>query len=101
MASTLLVSAGCATCCETSRGRVHQLPVGLPEHQRLTFGGSSETDEATHRGRLAGTVGAEESADRAGLHRERDVVDGGDVAVAFGEVLELDHESSTPQPAGS
>ncbi len=44
-----------------------------------------------HRRRLTGAVGAEKSEDFAALDAEADVVDGGDAAVAFGEVLDLDH----------
>ena len=47
--------------------------------------------EDAHRGGLARAIGAKESQDLALLDRETDVVYGCDAAVAFGEVLDLDH----------
>ena len=44
-----------------------------------------------HGCRLAGAVGAEEAEDFTPFDTETDVVDGGDAAVAFREVLDLNH----------
>ena len=58
---------------------------------RFALGGRHVAGQDAHRRRLAGAVGAEEAEDLAALDAEADVVDGGDAAVAFREVLNLDH----------
>ena len=47
--------------------------------------------DAFHRRRLAGAVWAQEAENLAALDLEADVVDGRHAAVAFREVLNLDH----------
>ena len=48
--------------------------------------GWGEADHDAHGGGLAGAVGSEEAGDPSGLGGEADVVDGGEVAVALGDV---------------
>ena len=55
--------------------------------------GDVETEHHPHRRRLAGAVGAEEAGDDAGLHGEGEVGNGGGVAVALGEFVDIDHDS--------
>ena len=57
----------------------------------FALGGRHEAGEDAHRRRLAGAVRAEEAEDLAALDAEADVVDRRDAAVAFREVLDLDH----------
>jgi hypothetical protein len=45
-----------------------------------------------HGGALAGAVGAQKAHNLALAHVERDILDGCEVAVVFGESLDLDHE---------
>src|SRR4029077_6336995 len=62
-----------------------------PGDNRFAFRGRHVAGQNPHRRRLAGAVGAEEPEDLAALDAEADVVDGGHAAVAFREVLNLDH----------
>ena len=57
-----------------------------------------QAEQGPHRRRLAGPVGAEEAGDPAGLDREGEVVDGDGLAVALGQVadLELGHAQTVP-----
>ena len=59
--------------------------------ERRPRGGGIEPENHPHRGRLAGAVRAEEAGDDAGLDGECQVVDGGGLAVALGELVDLDH----------
>ena len=59
---------------------------------RLALGGRHVAGEDAHRRRLAGAVGAEKAENFAAFDAEADIVDGGEAAVAFREVLNLDHE---------
>ena len=63
-----------------------------PGDDRLALGRRHVAGQDAHRRRLAGAVRPEEAEDLAALDAEADVVDGGDAAVAFREVLNLDHE---------
>ena len=65
-----------------------------PGDNRLAFGGRHEPRQDPHRRRLAGPVGAEKAEDFAALDAEADIVDRGDAAVAFREVLDLNHRES-------
>jgi hypothetical protein len=56
-------------------------------------GGSVESDDHPHGGRLAGAVGAEEAGHLARGDGEADVVDGHLVAVVLGQVAGVDHRS--------
>ena len=58
---------------------------------RLALRGRHEPGQDAHRRRLAGAVGPQEAEDLAAFHPEADVFDGRDAAVAFREVLNLDH----------
>lgn len=56
-----------------------------------SFGGFEDAAEHADDGGFAGAVGAEEAKDGAFGDVEGDVVDGGEVAEAFGEVMAFDH----------
>ena len=62
-----------------------------PGDNGFAVGGRHVAGQNPHRRRLAGAVGSEEPEDFAALDSEADVVDGSHAAVAFGEVLNLDH----------
>ena len=62
----------------------------LAEQQRLALGRRQQAGQHLHRRGLAAAVRAEEAEDLAALDREADVVDGGEVAEAAGEVVRLD-----------
>ena len=64
-----------------------------PGHRRLAFGRRHVAGQDPHRGGLAGAVRPEEAEDLAPLDTKTDVVHGRDPAVAFGDVLDLDHRS--------
>jgi D-sedoheptulose 7-phosphate isomerase len=66
----------------------------MPGHDHGALGGRHIAGNDPHRRRLPGAVRAEKSQDFAPFHGEADVVDRGDRAVAFREVLDLDHEDS-------
>src|SRR5699024_1055872 len=68
--------------------------VMLPADGDLATAGVVESQHHPHRGRLAGTVGAEKPGDGARSYAKRQVVYSESVAVAFGEALRLDHFSS-------
>ena len=53
--------------------------------------GLEQAGEDLDRGGFAGAVGAEIADDLAGMDGEGDVFDGGQAAVAFGDVLELEY----------
>ena len=55
-----------------------------------------EADHDAHRGRLAGTVGAQEPGHPTGLADEADVVDGCECAVLPSESFDIDHASRLP-----
>jgi len=57
----------------------------------MAGGGREETGDAADSGGFAGAVGSQETEDLAGLRGERDVVDGGDLAVSFAELVDCDH----------
>ena len=63
-----------------------------PGDNGFAFGGRHVAGQDAHRRRLAGAVGSEEPENLAALDPEADVVDRGDAAVAFREVLNLDHK---------
>jgi len=48
----------------------------------------NDTGEAAERAGLAGAVGTDKAEDLAGLDGERQITDGGEIAVAFGESRE-------------
>ena len=54
-----------------------------------------EPGDDAHRRRLAGAIRAEKAQDLPGRHAERDIGDRGQVTVAFGEMLDFDHEVRT------
>src|SRR2546426_81672 len=62
---------------------------------RLPFGSRHVAGQDAHRRGFPGAVGAEEAEDFAALDAEADVVDGCDAAVAFREVLNLDHRKNS------
>ena len=66
---------------------------GSPLDQRLAAARPQQAEQRPHRRRLAGAVGAEEAGHAAGLDREGEVVDGHGLAVALGQIsnLELGH----------
>ena len=68
-----------------------ELDVALSENLRLAARRVEQRDEHAQRRRLPGAVRTEESGDATGLRIEREVVDGEDAAVAFGQVPDLDH----------
>src|SRR4051794_6897343 len=53
-----------------------------------------QTDHHSHRGGLAGAVGAEEARDHAGPHSEGQVVYGEHIAVALGQAMGFDHKGA-------
>src|SRR5205823_11322414 len=65
-----------------------------PGDNRFALGGRHVAGQYPHRRRLAGAVGAEKAEDFASFDAEADVVDRGNAAVAFREVLDLDHRES-------
>src|SRR5690606_7227969 len=66
-------------------GRVPQVGVGDAVVAHLAPVGAGEPDHHAPRGRLAGSVRADEAGDAAGGHGEGQVVDGGPLAVVLGE----------------
>src|SRR5664279_3604855 len=61
-------------------------------HAHGAAGGHDDAGNAAKRGRLAGAIGADEAEHFAGGDRERQPSHGLEVAVAFGEPLDVDHE---------
>ena len=59
--------------------RTLELRVGLVEDERAPARRRREAEQHAQRRRLPGAVRAEEAVDRAGLEREREVVDGDDI----------------------
>ena len=57
--------------------------------------GGDDAGEAAERAGFAGAVGADEAEDLAGLNGERQITDGGEIAVAFGEARDFDHGRRT------
>ena len=53
--------------------------------------GRGEADDDAQGGRLPGAVGSQEPGDASGPSGEGDVVDGGEVAVGLGDVVDGDH----------
>ena len=68
-------------------------------HERGARGRRHQAGDHAHRRRLAGAVRAEEAGHRAGLQRERDVVDDGPAAVLLGQSADLDHRRPPLRPA--
>ena len=66
----------------------------------LTGGDGDEGGEHADEGGFSGAVGAEESEDFAVVDVEGEGIDGGEVAEAFGEVLDIDGEQFSPQRDG-
>src|SRR6185295_9136289 len=66
-----------------------------PCDNRFSFGRRHVAGEDAHGRRLPGAVRAEEAEDFAALDPEADVVDRGDAAIAFREVLNLDHRANS------
>ena len=69
----------------TSAGRVTEVGVADAVVADLAVVGVGEPDHHPHRGRLAGSVRADEAGDAAGGDVEGQVVDGGAVAVVLGD----------------
>ena len=57
-------------------------------------GGRLVSGEDTHGRRFPGTIGPEEANDLPAIDVERDIADGGIVAIIFGEVLDVNHGSA-------
>src|SRR3989454_2777645 len=67
-------------------GLVKAMEPGPPSH---TFGGRHEAGQDPHRGGFSGSVGAQKGQHLSLVHREGDPVDGREVTVAFGDVLDF------------
>ena len=65
-----------------------------PGDDGLAFGRRHVAGQDPHRRGLAGAVRTEKAENFAALDAEADVVDGGDAAVLFREVLDLNHEAT-------
>ena len=63
----------------------------VPADRDCAAGRALDADDAAKRGRLAGAVRADEADDLSRPRREREVVHGGEGAVALGEVRDVDH----------
>jgi hypothetical protein len=70
--------------------RVLELDVAAPEDRGAPRGRLGQAEQHAQGGRLPGAVGAEEARDGARPDLERQVVDGGDRAVALGYVVQAD-----------
>ena len=81
--------------------RVGDVVVEVASDRDPAVRGWGEPDHDAHRGRLAGTVGAEEPGHPTGLADEADVVDGGERAVLPSESFDIDHASSLPERAAA
>jgi hypothetical protein len=57
----------------------------------VAAGRREEAGNAANSGGFAGTVGAEKTENLAGMGGERDVVDGGEAAEGFAEMVDFDH----------
>ena len=66
----------------------------------MAGGGGEKAGNAPDGRGFAGAVGSEESENLAGVGGERDVVDGGEIAVGFAEVVDFDHCESQGTTAG-
>jgi hypothetical protein len=75
------------------RGGVH--PLSAPAH--LAAVGREHPEHDPHRRRLAGAVGPDEAEQLAGRDGERDPVERDDVAVAAGEVGQLEHHARSTE----
>ena len=73
-------------------GRVPEVGVADAVVADLAVVGAGEPDHHPHRGRLAGSVRADEAGDAAGGHGEGQVVDRGALAVVLGDSVDGDHE---------
>ena len=62
----------------------------LAEQPRLAFARRQEAGEHFHGGRFAATVGAEKAEDLAPLDPQADMIDGGEIGEAHGEIVGLD-----------
>src|SRR3989454_1212793 len=74
-------------------GLVKAIDPGHPSH---TFGGRHEAGQDPHRGGFSGSVGAQKGQHLSLVHREGDPVDGREVTVAFGDVLDFNHRGFAP-----
>ena len=63
----------------------------MSRHERASVGRRNVPREHAHRRGLARAVRAEKAENLASFHLEAHIVDGGEGAVALGEVLDLDH----------
>jgi len=68
-------------------------------HDRLAVRRRHEPGQDSHRRGLPGAVRAEKAENLAALDAERDVFDGRHPAVAFREVLDLDHRCDSRKMA--
>ena len=73
-------------------GRVAQFGVAGTAVGDLAGVGSGEADHHPHRGRLAGSVRADEAGDPPGCELERQIFDDRAPAVGLGEMGNGDHE---------
>ncbi len=78
------------------RDRVHLHVVAAQEHPAV--GGAQDTGDHPERRSLARAVRAEASVQHTLRDVERDVVDGDEAAVVFGQVLQSDHSTSRVRP---
>ncbi len=62
---------------------------GLLAHQHIPGGGGVKAHDAFHQGAFAGPVFAQQSVKAAGGDFDRDLVEGGEGAKAFGEIDHL------------
>ncbi|GHF69985.1 hypothetical protein GCM10010504_42900 [Streptomyces griseus] len=74
--------------------------VGASVDGGAAAGRGVEAEQHAHRRGLSGSVGTEESGDRAGADGEVEVLDDGSVAVPFGESVCRDHAVDATEPAG-
>src|SRR4051794_31603768 len=71
-------------------GGVVEVVIAAAEDGGRAGGRGGEAEQHAQRRGLAGAVGAQETGDGAGAGLEREVLDGGDWAVALGHAVEAD-----------
>src|SRR5207253_9086869 len=71
--------------------RVVKLVVAVTKHARPPGCRLSQPEQESQGRRLASAVRTEEAGDGAGLEREREVLDGDELAVALGQQGDRDH----------